>query len=128
MVLAREWMIQTQRLSCMVAKCVERSLCVRECVETPGTPRPMRDGWQDCIHHLHTACSYISPACFQHFIAHPIGYSSTVEVTKKNKKKTKISWPGPGFPLIFLWGFALRARKFMHAHAHADNAPLFTHV
>ena len=35
-VLAREWMIQTQRLPCIVAKCVERSLCVRECVKTPG--------------------------------------------------------------------------------------------
>ena len=28
----------------------------------------------------------------------------------------------------FSLGFAPRARRFMHAHAHADNAPLFTHV
>ena len=30
----------------------------------------------------------------------------------------------PLVPLIFLWGFAPRARRFMHAHVHADNAPL----
>ena len=30
----------------------------------------------------------------------------------------------PLVPLIFLWGFAPRALRFMHAHAHADNAPL----
>ena len=29
----------------------------------------------------------------------------------------------PLVPLIFLWGFAPRARRFLHAHAHADNAP-----